>query len=147
MEGVALCVQTERKSKFLLLSKIPDMSAPSTRDALISKMELLPSPLRKTLTLDNGTENAQHEMWRDFLTLSIYFCDPYCFWQKGIVENTIGLVRQYFPKGHSLDPVTPESIQAVQDRLNHRPRKTLGFKTPHEVLSAHCKRLGVRLRD
>ena len=97
--------------------------------------------LRRSLTLDRGTENAE---WKAF-GLSVFFCDPYASWQKGSVENCIGLLRRYLPKGMNLATVTPKYLQSLQDKLNHRPRKCLGFKTPYEVLSSHCLRLGVQL--
>ena len=140
-KGAIVSAQQERRSRYLLLSKCRDKSAKQTRKAVVRRMKSIPHPLRCSLTLDRGTENAE---WRLF-GLSVFFCDPYALWQKGSVENVIGLLRRYLPKGMDLKTVTPKYLQELQDKLNHRPRKCLGFKTPHEVLSSYCSRLGVQL--
>lgn len=145
MTGPALNVAGDRRSRFALLKKIPDMTAPSTRHALVEKLKRWPKTVRRTLTFDNGTENAEHEKMAKALELDVYFCDSYASWQKGFIENLIGLIRQYLPKGTSLASISASQLQRIQDRLNHRPRKSLNFRTPHEVLSNHFKRLGVLL--
>lgn len=140
-KGQIVSVQQERRSRYVLLSKCKDKSARQTRKAVVHRMKGISKRLRRSLTLDRGTENAE---WEAF-GLSVFFCDPYASWQKGSVENCIGLLRRYLPKGLDLATVTPRQLQALQNKLNHRPRKILGFKTPHEVLSSHCHRLGVQL--
>lgn len=145
MAGPALNVIGDRRSRFALLKKIPDMTAPSTRQALIKKLKPFPKVIRRTITFDNGTENCEHELMAKSLGLDVFFCDSYASWQKGFVENLIGLVRQYLPKGMSLSDLKPRQLQRIQDLLNHRPRKSLNFRTPYEVLSTHLKRLGVQL--
>ena len=140
-KGVTISVQQERRSRYVLLTKCKDKSAPQTTRAIIRRLKGLQEPLRRTLTLDRGTENAEYESFG----LPVFFCDPYSSWQKGSVENVIGLLRRYLPKGMDLATVTPRQLKALQNKLNHRPRKILGFKTPHEVLSSHCIRLGVRI--
>lgn len=140
-KGAIVSVQQERRSRFVLLSKCQDKSAKETRKAVVHRMKGISKRLRRSLTLDRGTENAE---WKAF-GLSVFFCDPYASWQKGSVENCIGLLRRYLPKGMNLATVTPKYLQSLQDKLNHRPRKCLGFKTPYEVLSSHCLRLGVQL--
>lgn len=145
MTGPAVNVVGDRRSRFALLKKIPDMTAFATRHALVEKLKPWPKTVRRTLTFDNGVENAEHEKTAKTLGLSVYFCDSYASWQKGFVENLIGLIRQYLPKGKSLASLHPRQLQKIQDRLNHRPRKSLHFKTPYEVLSTHLHRLGVQL--
>jgi transposase, IS30 family len=140
-KGTIVSVQQERKSRFVLLTKCKDKSAKQTRKAVVHRLKRISKRLRRSLTLDRGTENAE---WEAF-GLPVYFCDPYSSWQKGSVENCIGLLRRYLPKGMDLQTVTSKQLQSLQDKLNHRPRKCLGFKTPHEVLSSHCSRLGVQL--
>ena len=140
-KGAIASVQQERKSRYVLLSKCKDKSAPQTRQAIVRRLSTVSERLRRSLTLDRGTENAE---WKAF-GLPVYFCDPYSSWQKGSVENVIGLLRRYLPKGKDLATVTPSQLKALQDTLNHRPRKCLGFKTPYEVLSSHYHRLGVQL--
>lgn len=140
-KGNIVSVQQERRSRYVLLTKCKDKSARQTRRAVTRRLQGCTETMRRTLTLDRGTENAE---WESF-GLPVFFCDPYSSWQKGGVENVIGLLRRYLPKGMDLATVTPRQLQAIQDKLNNRPRKILGFKTPAEVLSAHCKRLGVRI--
>lgn len=87
-----------------------------------------------TITFDNGKEFAGHERIAAELGASIYFAHPYCSWERGLNENSNGLLRQYFPKGMALINITEGQVQRAVERLNHRPRKVLGFRSPHEVL-------------
>lgn len=139
--GPALSVQQERKARYVLLKKLQRKTARAMCNAVRAHLHAFPWSLRRTLTLDRGSENANHR----FFGLPVYFCDPYSSWQKGSVEQVIGLIRRYIPKGTDLRTVTPEQVKVIQDRLNNRPRKVLGFRTPAEVFSSHCKRLGVRI--
>jgi hypothetical protein len=86
-----------------------------------------------TITYDNGREFADHEGMAADLETRIYFAHPYASWERGLNENTNGLIRQYFPKHRDLTTVTEREIEQAMDKLNHRPRKSLGFRTPHEV--------------
>jgi IS30 family transposase len=88
-----------------------------------------------TLTTDNGKEFAQHERIAAELKLDYYFAHPHAAWERGANENLNGLLRQFFPKHRRLEEVTDEEIALAQHRLNHRPRKCLGYKTPHQVFS------------
>ena len=92
----------------------------------------------KTLTIpaDNGKEYAGHETIKEQLGANVYFAHPYCSWERGLNENTNGLIRQYFTKGSSFENITDGEVEAVMNKLNHRPRKTLNFKTPHTVFYA-----------
>lgn len=139
--GPAVSVQAERKSRYLLLTKMRRKTAAAMRRAVLEQLGAFPKHLRRTLTLDRGTENAE---WKSF-GLPVFFCDPYSSWQKGSVEQMIGLMRRYIPKGTDLRTITPADLRVIQNRLNNRPRKCLGFRTPYEVFSSHCKRLGVRI--
>lgn len=139
--GPVVSIQEERRSRYVLLTKCRDKSAAATKRAVTRRLSTLSAALRRTLTLDRGTENAEYRLFG----LPVYFCDPYSSWQKGSVEQAIGLLRRYLPKRMDLSVVTPRQLRVIQDRLNHRPRKCLGFRTPHEVFSSHCKRLGVQL--
>jgi len=87
----------------------------------------------KTITFDNGLEFAHHEKIGEGLEADIYFAHPYASWERGINENTNGLIRQYFPKGTDFTLVTDQQIQRVMDRLNNRPRKTRGCRSPNEL--------------
>jgi IS30 family transposase len=93
-----------------------------------------------TLTFDNGTEFAGHPAIARALKARCFFADPYAPWQRGLNENHNGLVRQYIPKKRSLLVVTQEEIVQIAHRLNHRPRKCLGYRTPHEVLMQSLQR-------
>jgi len=100
--------------------------------------------LAKTLTQDNGKEFSQHQEIDQALGQQTYFADPYSSWQRGSNENFNGLLRQYVPKKRALSTVSQEELTMIENRLNHRPRKRLGFKTPYEVFHASLKRVAVR---
>jgi len=108
--------------------------ADAVRDAIAAQLGELPEHLRRSLTWDQGAELAQHARLKIDLGLQVYFCDPQSPWQRGTNENTNGLLRQYFPKGTDLARHGPGDLAAVADALNSRLRKTLGWRTPAEVL-------------
>jgi len=109
--------------------------AEAVRDAIASTITTLPAALRKTLTWDQGSEMAQHAQLRIDTSLDIFFCEPHSPWQRPSNENTNGLLRQYFPKGTDLSRYGRKDLEAVALALNNRPRKTLGWRTPAEVLN------------
>ncbi len=111
--------------------------AQAVRDAIAAQLGTLPEHLRRSLTWDQGAELAQHARLRIDTGLQVFFCDPQSPWQRGTNENTNGLLRQYFPRGTDLARHSPEDLAAVADALNSRPRKTLGWRTPAEVLDEH----------
>ncbi len=123
----------ERKSRFILLTKLPAKESKHMADALIDKLSCLPSFLRKSITYDNGTENVEHEKVNAALGSDSYFCHPYHSWEKGTVENSIGLVREDLPKKTDFSMITEMQIKLIEDKLNNRPRKCLKFLTPHEI--------------
>jgi transposase, IS30 family len=98
----------------------------------------------KTLTLDNAKEFAYHQKVDRDLGIQTYVADPYCSWQRGINENFNGLLRQYIPKKRRMETVTDEELNMIENTLNHRPRKRLEFKTPHEVFHASLNRVALR---
>jgi len=124
----------ERKSGYLLLGRTPNLQAPTVRQVAAKLYRATPPRLRKTLTLDNGKEFAEHQQLAADAALKIYFAKPYCAWQRGTNENTNGLIRQFFPKGTDLAKVPKHRFIKVQHLLNNRPRKRLGYRTPLEVL-------------
>lgn len=131
----ALVTIVDRVSKFTLIKKVDSEHAEVVTEATIS---LLLPYLDKTLTItaDNGKEFAGHETMKGQLNADVYFAHPYHSWERGLNENTNGLIRQYFTKGSSFGNITDDAVEAVMDKLNHRPRKTLNFKTPHAVFFA-----------
>jgi transposase, IS30 family len=112
-------------------------SAVAVRDAIAETITTLPEHLRRSLTWDQGIEMTQHAQLRVDTGLQIYFCDPRSPWQRGTNENTNGLLRQYFPKGTDLTRHDADDLAAVAEALNSRPRKTLGWRTPAEVLNEY----------
>jgi len=130
------CVAThvERLSRYTVLAKLPDGTAERFNAGTVSAFARHGDLPRQTLTADNGKEFARFAVLETSLGLDVYFARPYHAWQRGTVENTNGLLRQFFPKGMDLGQVTPTQVQRVESLLNHRPRKCLGYRTPHEVL-------------
>lgn len=124
---------TERKSRFLFLGKQDRLTAELKKNSLVASLGRLPRWMRKSITYDNGSENAKHEEISAELSTKAYFCFPYHPYEKGMVENTIGLVRQYIPKGESFENITQADLNWIAGKLNDRPRKCLGYKTPYEV--------------
>jgi len=137
----ALVTLVDRKSKLTLIGKVNRYTAEAVEKTIVRLMELLPRR-NYTLTVDNGKEFASHESVADALRIRVYFADPYSAWQRGLNENTNGLIRQYVPKGSDVRTLTNEQVQHIMDRLNNRPRKSLGFLTPNEVFYERNKLTG-----
>lgn len=134
-----LSVQFERKSKLVRINRIANRSSKETYNALLNTIESLPKDLFKTMTFDNGGEGACHRDIRKEHSIKTYFCDPFCSWQKGGVENTNGLIRQYLPRKTKLNTLTDRDIYLIQEKLNNRPRKALNYKTPNEVIKQYLE--------
>jgi IS30 family transposase len=131
----AIGTLVERATRFVMLLHLPeDHTALAVQEAIVTKMAALPAILRKTLTWDQGMEMANHAAIAAATELDIYFCDPHSPWQRGSNENTNGLLRQYFAKGIDLSVFPADYLDYVAAQLNTRPRKTLGWKKPAEVL-------------
>jgi IS30 family transposase len=124
----------ERHSRYVHLVQVPSKETAAVVGALIREVRRLPGQLIATLTWDRGHEMQQHRRFTLATDVAVYFCDPHHPWQRGSNENTNGLLRQYFPKGTELRGYTQRELDAVARRLNTRPRQTLGFRTPAEVL-------------
>jgi IS30 family transposase len=132
---VGLNSLVERVSGLVFITKIKNGKSAQTTKAVIKRLREVPPELRKTLTLDNGSENAGHEDIAEQLNLACYFAHPYHSWERGTNENTNGLIRYYLPKGTDFAKVKDERIQEIENKLNDRPRKRLGFRTPSEVFN------------
>lgn len=132
----------ERRSRFTLLVKVPNKDTRSVTAALIRLVQQLPAGLMASLTVDRGREFAQHRRFTVATDVAVYFCDPRSPWQRGSNENTNGLLRQYFPRGMDLTPVSQAALDQVAHALNTRPRKTLGYQTPAAVLADYVASIG-----
>lgn len=129
----AIATLVERKSRYLMAVLLSDRKADTFNTAAIPMYQELPKALCQTLTLDNGKEFSQFKDLESKTGLSVYFADPYAAWQRGTNENTNGMLRFYFPKGTNFKRVSDKVLQRAIDRLNHRPRKCLNYRTPQEV--------------
>ena len=128
----ALVTLNERKSRYCLIAHVPAKTAQAVSDAVISLLTPFADCVH-TLTTDNGKEFAQHERIAKKLDTDFFFAHPYASWERGANENMNGLIRQFFPKKMSFTSINQRDVTLAMHRLNHRPRKCLGFKTPHEV--------------
>ena len=137
----ALQVVVDRKSRYAILNPLKRRTARAMRMSLNRSLCRLPPWARRTITYDNGMENAEHQRVNAVLGMRSYFCTPYTSQERGTVENTAGLVRRFFPKRDPPAIIRRESVKAVQRWLNHRPRCVLNFRTPAEIF-----RLGVALK-
>jgi IS30 family transposase len=126
----------ERQTRFVMLVKVAGKDTKSVVTALSKQVKKLPEELRRSLTWDRGSEMAAHKAFSIATDVKVYFCDPHSPWQRGSNENTNGLLRQYFPDGTDLSRFSQRQLNAIADRLNQRPRKTLGFRPPAEKLQA-----------
>ena len=134
MNQSAIATLVDRTSRYVRLVALPaGHDARAVRDGLITLLSGLPELVRLTLTWDQGSEMAHHDQIRSYLREGVFFAHPGSPWQRGTNENTNGLLRQYFPKRTSLSAHTPTELQAVEERLNNRPRKTLGWRAPAEI--------------
>jgi IS30 family transposase len=126
----------ERHSRYVMLVRVPGKDTTSVVTCLTSRVKRLPDGLMRTLTWDRGMELALHKRFTVATEVRVYFCDPQSPWQRGSNENTNGLLRQYFPKGTDLSRYDQQELDAIADKLNTRPRKTLGYTTPADKLAA-----------
>lgn len=132
----AIATLVERQTRYCQLVALPDgYKAEPVRAALTASIATLPAQLRRSLTWDQGTEMAEHRRFSIDSGVDVYFCDPHSPWQRGSNENTNGLLRQYFPKRQSVAGIDQQQLDEIAHKLNTRPRKTLGFKTPAEKLA------------
>ena len=141
----AIVSVVERCTQYVLLKKVERKTSAAVKDSLIELMQPYENAIH-TLTLDNGKEFADHAEVTQKLGTEVYFADPYSSWQRGLNEQVNGLVRQYFPKKKNFSNITQEEVFYVAHKLNHRPRKLLGYRTPQEAFFELAKQQGVALR-
>ena len=128
----ALVTVVDRKSKYAIIKNVPSKKAEEVTKALIEMLHPL-KEITKTITSDNGKEFAYHKQVSEALATDFYFAHPYSSWERGLNEHTNGLIRQYLPKKTDFTQVSKDEIITIQDKLNHRPRKVLNYRTPYEV--------------
>lgn len=130
----AIVTLVERKSLYLIAGKLESKNAEPLSKISNQKLRKMPAKLKQTLTVDNGKEFADFKTIEKHSHLTVYFADPYASWQRGCNENMNGLLRQYFPKGSNFRSITDKAVENAVRCLNNRPRKTLDYRTPSEVM-------------
>ena len=139
----AVVTMVERKSGYAVMAKVTNKTSALVSSAIVDKLQPLAARV-KTLTFDNGKEFAGHAYIDEQLQSTAYFARPFTSWERGSNENLNGLLRQYVPKKRAMSTVSDEEIRMIQNRLNNRPRKRLGFKTPSEVFHQSLKRVALQ---
>lgn len=132
----ALGTLVERTTRATILVPLNKKDAPAVRKAFAKETKHLPSQMKLSLTYDRGTEMSQHQLFTKQTKIQVYFAHPQSPWERGTNENTNGLIRRYFPKGTDFSKLNRKEIKAVQDSLNGRPRKVLGYLKPFEVFDS-----------
>ena len=135
-----ILINVERKSGLLVAQKIKDKKADTVLESTEGLFEEFPSELCLSITYDNGTEFARHQEIENSTNMTVYFAKPYSPWERGTCENTIGLLREFIPKGADLTKVSEEDLQYYVKLINGRPRKRLNYKTPIEVFQEEIER-------
>lgn len=134
-QASAIGTLVERKSRFTQIVKINNKKSRTVVNAFCRALNQHNSLYRKTLTYDNGIEMARHKALTRRTGMEVYFAHPYSSWERGTNENTNGLIRRFFPKGTNFNDIDKNQIKMVQDWLNNRPRKVLGYRTPAEIMA------------
>jgi len=132
----SLVVQLERLSRYVKIKKVSANKAENISAGIIQNLKKIDPALLKSITYDNGKENVKHQDVNQVLGMSSYFCNAYRSWEKGSVEQVIGLVRRYLPKKTDFAKVPESQITYIEHQLNSRPRKCLNFSTPYDVLQS-----------
>jgi IS30 family transposase len=133
-QGSAIGTLVERKTRFTYIVKLANKKSNTVTSAFSKALNTLDKSWRKTLTYDNGVEMAYHQKLTAKTGMDVYFAHPYSSWERGTNENTNGLIRRYLPKGTNFHQITEEQLKNIQHKLNNRPRKILGYKTPLEAM-------------
>lgn len=133
-DDTAISVTVDRMIRITRLRKLTDHTASSKSETLIVQLNQENPLLRGSVTIDRGPENSHHADVTNIHQMPVYACEPYHSWEKGSVENMIGRVRRYVPKGKSIDRVSQKTLTRIEDQLNNTPRKVLGYLTPNEML-------------
>lgn len=137
-----IAVSLERSSRLVRINKLSAKESNKVVRALKNQLSRYPQALRRTITYDNGSENVGHQRTNNILGTKSYFCTPFHSWEKGSVENGIGLIRRYLPKKTDFATISSYRIRKIENLLNNRPRKCLNYKTPSEVFTANVALAG-----
>jgi IS30 family transposase len=137
----------ERRAGLVLITRLRDKTSMATVSAIESRIKHLPKELKQTATFDNGPENQKWEEIEKRTGLTCYFAHPYCSGERGTNENTNGLIRDYFPKKTDFNTITDEQLEQVENLLNNRPRKRLGWLTPLEVFAKELNKFNINISN
>lgn len=129
----------ERKTRFTLILKLNSKKAEEIAEVFSKMLNKLNNIYKKSMTYDNGIEMARHEKITQNTGMAIYFAHPYSSWERGTNENTNGLIRRYLPKRTDFNQISEKHLQIIQEKLNNRPRKIIGYKTPKEMMGFELK--------
>lgn len=132
-DKTGISASVERKTRVVRLYKLKDLKSETKRIALVAQINKENQLMKKTMTIDRGPENSQHEEFTNETQMPVYACNPYHSWEKGSVENSIGRSRFFIPKGQSIDHLTQKELTRIEKIMNNTPRKILGYLTPNEV--------------
>ncbi|MCB4800333.1 IS30 family transposase, partial [Neotamlana laminarinivorans] len=124
----------ERKSRYTLIIKLKSRKADEVAKMFAKKLNQLNRKLRKSMTYDNGVEMAKHHIISQKTGIKIYFAHPYSSWERGTNENTNGIIRRDLPKGTDFNLIDEKKLLKIEQKLNNKPRKIIGYKTPKEIL-------------
>jgi IS30 family transposase len=130
---VALQVLGDRASRLIKIRKTKNTTSEATRKIIVETLGAYPLEFAQTITYDNGHENVEHDLVNEKLGTDSYFCNPYHSWEKGTIENLIGLIRRHLPKRTNFAKISDDRIADIEHALNSRPKKCLGFRTPFEM--------------
>ncbi|NTU41919.1 MAG: IS30 family transposase [Nitrospirales bacterium] len=137
----------ERSSRLVMLARLDDATAPAVIEGFSRIFNSVSEPMKKTMTYDRGKEMSQHKILTDRTGVAVFFADPHSPWQRGSNENTNGLLRQYLPKGADLSIYSQDDLDAIAGKLNTRPRKIHGFRSPLEVYQEMLDKEVIRLNN
>jgi IS30 family transposase len=129
----AIGTLVERKARYTFIVKLKNRKSATVRKEFTKEFNQINKLFTKSLTYDNGMEMAEHKQFSNRTGMPVYFAHPYSSWERGTNENTNGLIRRFFPKGTDFNKITEKQLKIVQEKLNSRPRKILGYRTPNEV--------------
>lgn len=132
-DKTGISASVERKSRIIRLRKLSDQKARTKQETLVAQVKQEDQKMQKTMTIDRGAENSEHEKFTEETHMPVYACNPYHSWEKGSVENAIGRSRYFITKGKSVDRLTQNELTEIENIMNNTPRKILGYLTPNEA--------------